>query len=288
MVIHSNPGAGQDVFGRLVAEVSAREKLLPVPFVVVNRPGGSGTVSSLFIKGKRGDPYYMLSVSNTIVLALAQRTDISLGLDIYTPVAFFGYDLQTVTVAADSPFKTFKDLIEAARKAPLVNGIASATGTGRMLQYQLEKMTGAKFKYVSFKSGGDAMAEVMGKHVDLTTENVSEVLSGVEGKKVRILAVPAEQRLVGLPDVPTMKELGYDLHVGSGRGLAMPAGVPKETLATMEKVAERVHQSKQWRDYAARNMYEDTYLGSADYTRLLAAQLSTVSEFMQAISATRK
>ena len=174
MVIHSNPGAGQDVFGRLVAEISAREKLLPQPFTVVNRPGGSGAVASTFMKSKRGDPHYLLSLSSTIVLALAQRPDIGLPLDIYTPVALFGFDLQSVTVPVDSKYKTFKDLVEAAKQSPdtIVNGIASATGTARFFQYQLEKMTGAKFKYVSFKSGSDAMAAVMGKHVDVTMEKI--------------------------------------------------------------------------------------------------------------------
>ena len=96
---------------------------------------------------------------------------------------------------------------------------AFATGTARFFQYQFEKASGAKLKFVSFKSGSDAMAAVMGKHVDVTMENVSEVLSGVEAKKLRILAVPAERRLTGLPDVPTLKELGYNVHVGGGRGL---------------------------------------------------------------------
>jgi putative tricarboxylic transport membrane protein len=287
MVIHSNPGAGQDVFGRLVAEISAREKLLPQPFTVVNRPGGSGTVASTFIKSKRGDPHYLLSLSSTIVLALAQRPDVGLGLDIYTPVALFGFDLQSITVPVDSRFKTFKDLIDAAKQSPdtIVNGIASATGTARFFQYQLEKMTGAKFKYVSFKSGSDAMAAVMGKHVDLTMENVSEVLSGVEAKKLRILAVPSEQRLTGLPDVPTLKELGYNIHVGGGRGLAMPAGVPKETLAVMEAAAERAHKSAAWRDYATKNMYENSYMGSAQLAQYLAKQMPAVGEFMEFIGA---
>ena len=87
------------------------------------------------------------------------------------------------------------------------------------------------------------MAAAMGKHVDLTMENVSEVLSGVEAKKLRILAVPAERRLASLPDVPTLKELGYNIHIGGGRGLALPAGVSKETLAVMEAAAERAHKS---------------------------------------------
>jgi tripartite-type tricarboxylate transporter receptor subunit TctC len=134
-------------------------------------------------------------------------------------------------------------------------------------------------------SGSDAMAAVMGKHVDLTMENVSEVLSGVEAKKLRILAVPATQRLANLPDVPTLKELGYDIHVGGGRGLAMPAGVPKETLAVMETTAERVHKSAQWRDYATKNMYENTYMGSAQMTKYLAGQMPTVAEFMAFIGA---
>ncbi len=287
MVIHSNPGAGQDVFGRLFAEISAKEKLLPQPFTIVNRPGGSGTVASTFIKSKKGDPYYLLSLSSTIVLALAQRPDIGLGLDTYTPVALFGFDLQSVTVPVDSKFKNFRELVEAAKQSPdtIVNGIASATGTARFFQYQLEKMTGAKFKYVSFKSGSDAMAAVMGKHVDLTMENVSEVLSGVEAKKLRILAVPSEQRLKGLPDVPTLKELGYNIHVGGGRGLAMPAGVPKEILAVMEAAAERAHKSQIWRDYATKNMYENTYMGSAQLTQYLAKQMPAVGEFMEFIGA---
>jgi len=287
LVIHSNPGAGQDVFGRLFAEITAKEKLLPQPFTIVNRPGGSGAVSSTFIRSKKGDPYYLLSLSSTIVLALANRPDISLGLDTYTPVALFGFDLQALTVPADSRFKTFKELLDAAKQSPdtIVNGISSATGTARFLQYQIEKATGARFKFVSFKSGSDAMAAVMGKHVDLTMENVSEVLSGVEAKRLRILAVPAEQRLAGLPDVPTLKELGFNIHVGGGRGLAMPASVPKETLAVMEAAAERAHKSPLWNDYATRNMYENTYMGSAALAQYLTRQMPAVGEFMQFIGA---
>ena len=286
MVIHSNPGAGQDVFGRLFAEISAREKLLPQPFTIVNRAGGSGAVSSTFIKSKRGDPYYVLSMSTTIVMSTALRPDLNLGMEIYTPLALFGFDLQSITVPADSKFKTFRELIDAARKEPntIVNGISSATGTGRLMQFRLEKETGVRFKHVSFKSGSDAMAAVMGKHVDLTTENVSEVLSGVEAKKLRILAVPAEKRLTGLPDVPTLKELGYNVHVGGGRGFAMPAGVPKEAVAVMEAAMERAHKSAQWKEYAARNMYEDNYMGSAAVTQYLAKTLPVMNEFMSAVS----
>jgi len=287
MVIHTNPGGGQDVFGRLIAEINNREKLLPQPFTNVNRPGGSGAVASTFLKGKRGDPYYLLSTSTTIVMALAHRADLGLGLDIYTPLALYGFDLQAVTVPADSKFKTFKDLLDAAKREPnaVIAGIASATGTARLFLYLLEKATGAQIKYVSFKSGSDAMTAVMGNHVHLTTENVSEVLGAVEAKKLRILAVPAQQRLPGLPDVPTLRELGHNIHVGGGRGFSMPAGVPKEAAAVMEAALERAHKSPMWRDYSTKNMYEDTYMGSAAFSQYLAKTLPVIGEFMTAVSA---
>jgi len=285
MVIHTNPGGGQDVFGRLLADISTREKLLPQPFTIVNRTGGSGSVASNFIKTKRGDPYYLLAVSTTIVLSAAYRPDLGLGLDIYTPLALFGFDLQSVTVPIDSKFKTFKELLDAAKREPnsIISGIASATGTARLLLYHLEKETGARFKYVSFKSGADAVTAVMGNHVHMTTENVSEVYGAVEAKKLRILAVPAEQRLPGLPDVPTLKELGYNIHVGGGRGFAMPAGVPKESAAIMEAALERAHKSPQWREYATRNMYENTYMGSAAFSQYLARTMPAIGEFMEAV-----
>jgi putative tricarboxylic transport membrane protein len=285
MVIHTNPGGGQDVFGRLLAEINLREKLLPQPFAVVNRPGGSGAVASTYMKSKRGDPYNLLSTSSTIVLALAYRQDLGLGLDVYTPVALFGFDSQSVTVPVDSKFRTLKDLVDAARREPdsIIAGIASATGTARLMLHLLQKETGTRFKYVSFKSGSDAMTAVMGNHVHFTTENVSEVLGAVEGKKLRILAVPAQQRLPGLPDVPTLRELGYNIHIGSGRGFSMPAGVPKDALAVMEAALERAHKSAQWRDYSTKNMYEDTYMGSAAFAQYLAKTLPTIAEFMEAV-----
>jgi putative tricarboxylic transport membrane protein len=285
MVIHTNPGGGQDVFARLIADITAREKLLPHPFTIVNRTGGSGSVASSFIKSKKGDPYFLLSVSTTIILTAAHRPELGLGLDIYTPLALFGFDSQSVTVPMDSKFKTFNELIEAAKREPntIISGIASATGTARFFLYHLEKETGARFKYVSFKSGADAMTAVLGNHVHLTTENVSEVYSAVEAKKLRILAVPAERRLPGLPDVPTLKELGYNIHVGGGRGFAMPAGVPKESAAVMETALERAFKSPQWQEYASRNMYENTYLGSAAFSQYLTRTLPVIGEFMEAI-----
>ena len=86
LVVHTSAGSGGDVISRQVAEAVRRDKLLPQPFVVVNKTGGSGVIGLSYFKTKRGDPHYVLSVTSTL-LALAYRPDVAITLDNYTPIA---------------------------------------------------------------------------------------------------------------------------------------------------------------------------------------------------------
>lgn len=154
--------------------------------------------------------------------------------------------------------------------------------------YLVEKMTGARFNVVSMKSGGDAVIAVLGGHVQATTENLSEMMQHVEAKKMRILGVPAEKRVLAAPEVPTMKEQGMDLRVGVGRGFAAPADVPKEITAALEAMFEKVYKSAAWREYAMRNMYEDVYMGSAEFARYLAARQPELAQYIHETGLARK
>ncbi len=281
-VVHTSPGGGTDVFARAVSEMLTREKVLSQPVLVANRTGGNGSIAFNHIKSKRGDPHFVLTVATGTLLTMAARPDLEYGLENYTPLAFFALDPQTITVAADSKFANVKDLIDAGRREPntLAVAVASATGTGRLLLYVLERETGAKFKFVSFKSGADAALSVLGGHVPFTTENLSEMYPQVEAKKLRVLAVTGERRTTVLPEVPTLKELGYPISIGTGRGFAMPAGVPKEAAAAMEAALKRVHDSAAWKEFAARNMYESTYMGSAEFAQYLAGRRDEMLGFL--------
>jgi putative tricarboxylic transport membrane protein len=86
-----------------------------------------------------------------------------------------------------------------------------------------------------------------------------------------------------LPDIPTITELGYNVQIGTGRGFGMPAGVPKEAVATMEGVLQKAHRSALWKDYADKNKYEDAWMGSEQFTRYLGEQRKALAEFVQSI-----
>ena len=288
--VHTSPGGGTDLFARSVSDIMAREKIFSQPLIVSNRPGGSGGVAFNYTKGKRGDPHVVLTMATGSFLAAANRKGLDLGLEHFTPVASLAMDPQAIAVAADSKFKTARELIESGRKEPnaLTASITSATGTARVLLYLIERETGAKFRYVSFKSGSEATLAVAGGHTHFTPENLSEMLGLVESKKLRILAVSGDKRLAAVPDAPTLKELGYNVVVGTGRGFVMPAGVPKEAVATMEAAMKRVYDSPAWKEFAARNNYEDMWLGSAEFGKLLHGMSVDMAAFLAHISAPQK
>jgi putative tricarboxylic transport membrane protein len=290
VIVHTSAGSGGDIVSRTVAEIVRRDKLLPQPLQVVNRVGGSGVVAFNFFKTKRADPYYLLSVTGTL-LAMAYRPDTNIGLENYTPVALMAVDPQTIMVPADSPYKTFKELIEAARKSPetLVAATTSVQGTGRLLVYLIEKAApGAKFKFVTFKGGSDAVTSTAGGHTTFTTENLGEGLGFVEGKKLRVLAISSDKRLPQVPDVPTLHELGLPITAGTIRGFTFTAGVPKEAVSTMEAALQKVHSSPDWKELAKRNIYEDVFMGSAQFTKYLAVRMEEYRGFYDAIGLAKK
>ena len=289
-VVHTSPGGGTDTFARAVADMLGREKIYSQATTVSNRTGGAGGVAFNYVKSKRGDPHVVLGIATGTLLTAASRPELGLGLENYTPVAFFAMDPQAIAVPADSKFKTMKDLVEAGRREPnaIPAAITSATGSARLFLYLLERETGAKFKFVSFKGGSEATTAVLGGHIPFTPENLSEMMAMVESKKMRVLAVTGEKRLPAVPDAPTMKELGYGIVVGTGRGFAMPAGVPKEAAASMEAALKRVHDSAAWKEFAKRFMYEDMYFNAAETSQYLAKRRDEMAGFLTYISAPAK
>ncbi len=290
LVVHTSAGSGGDVVSRTVAEIMRKEKLLPQTINVNNRVGGAGVVGFSYFKTKRADPYVMMSVTGTL-LVMAYRPDVNIGLENYTPLALFAIDPQTIMVPYDSPFKTFKDLMEAARTKPdsLVAATTSATGTGRLVVHLMEKHAGgSRLKFVTFKGGSEAVTSVAGGHTSFTTENLSEGLGFVEGRKVRVLAISADKRLPQAPDVPTMQELGYPISAGTIRGFTFTAGVPKEAVTTMEAALKKAHDSAEWKEIAKRNIFQDVFMGSAEFGKFLAARLQEYKEFYDAIGLGQK
>ena len=281
LVSATGAGGGSDLVCRMVADIIAKEKLLPQPVMVVNKPGGGGAMGQTYVSARRGDPYVFLLAATNLVAAPI-RTGLDIGVDKFIPLGAIGFDLNAISVAEGSPYKTLKDLIAAAREKPktISVGTTSPGGGAHSMMFRLQKLTGAQFNIVSFKSGAETVTATMGGHIQATAENLGEVLQHVEAKKLRLLGVPSAKRLAGLPNVPTLKEQGFDIQAGAMRGFVSPAGVPREATKLLEGTLAKVHKSAAWRDYMAKNMYEDVYMNGEEFGKWLAAQHSEMLQFL--------
>jgi len=281
MVSPTGAGGGSDLVARTVAEIIAKEKLLSQPIIVVNKPGGGGAVGQSYAASKKGDPYTVL-VAGTSLISVPLRTGLDVGTDKFQALGLIGLDLNSLAVREDSPFKTAKDFVAAAKAKPKSINVAITFpgGSAHQLIFRLEQLTGAKFNTVSFKSGTDAVAAVLGGHVHATAENLGEVMPHVETKKLRLLGVPAGRRPAGLPNVPTLKEQGFDVQAGGYRSFVAPAGVPREVDTLWESTLAKVHKSPAWKEYMARNMYEDVYMNADEMTRWLKSQDAEITKFL--------
>jgi putative tricarboxylic transport membrane protein len=281
-VVPGNPGAGSDIFARLVADIIRKEKLVSQPILINNKAGGGGAIAAVYAAQKRGDPHTVVSFPTGMMLTAQLRSGLDVGLEKFQPLALLGFDINCLMVNTDSPFKSVRELIDAAKAQPkTINvSIGSVGSTSHMFVWTLERLTGARFNVVIMKSGSEAVTAVLGNHVHWSTGQLTDAIPHVAGGKLRILAVAAQQRLAALAAVPTLKEQGLDMQVAAGRSFAAPAGIPAPAAAFLENVFETVYRSPEWQDYMARNLMEPVFMKGTDYGRFLATRQPEFARFI--------
>ena len=236
-------GGGTDIAGRIVAAIA--EKSLGQPIVVVNKGGAGGQVGWTELVRQKPDGYYIgfinLPATNTVILD-PDRKAIFTEKD-FSPIINQVLDPGVIWVRADSPYKTVHDLIDAAKKSP--NTIRAAT-TGILSDDHLailmteEAAPGAVFRLVHLEGGAAQFKEIMAGNIDVAFDNVGGIMPRVKSGEVRALAVMDDVRSKFLPDVPTMKELGYPTVMSnSTRGIAGPKGMPEPIVSKLRDVLKK-------------------------------------------------
>src|SRR5688572_12297321 len=201
-------GGGTDVAARIVASIA--EKNLGQTIVVVNRGGAGGQVGWTDFSRARPDGYYLGFINlpglNTVILDPERKATFK--ADAFIPVINQVLDPGVVWVKADSPYKTFKDLLEAAKKSP--NKISAAT-TGILSDDHLailmteEAFPGAVFRIVHLEGGAQQLTGILGGHIDVAFDNVGGIVRRVKSGEARALTVLGTQRSCFLRDVPTTR-----------------------------------------------------------------------------------
>ncbi|MEO5677152.1 MAG: tripartite tricarboxylate transporter substrate binding protein [Usitatibacter sp.] len=241
MVVPFPPGGVADITARPVAEAMGR--FLQHPVVVENKAGAGGGVGMQYVARAKADGYtVLLALSSISIIPEADKVlgrDPMFQLNQLVPIARFTADPTVLAVRADGPYKSVRDLVEAARKAPgtIAYGSSGNYGTMHVPMEMLSGVAGAKMLHVPFTGAGPAVVALLGGQVEALSTGPSTVLGHVKGGKVRILATWGEARHPALPDVPTLKELGFDAQFSQWTGLFVPAGTPEPVIARLREAA---------------------------------------------------
>lgn len=261
-IIPFGVGGGSDTLARTIADVIAELDLLPVGIQAENRPGGSGAVGYQSVAAEAGNPYVVATVSVSF-FTTPLRGASPVSYRDFTPLAAISLSPYIMAVRAESPLMSLDDIAAADRLTTATVGVVSdpallAAMTSGELDVQIDP--------VPFDGEGEALAAVLGGHVDFVFMNPSEVLPQIEAGDMRALAVSTGERISALPDTPTFVELGYDIEYSQLRGMVMPGDVSAEAVSYWENLLQTVAESPQWREqYIERYLDEPAFLTSSEY-----------------------
>jgi tripartite-type tricarboxylate transporter receptor subunit TctC len=279
-------GGGTDGTARYFAAVM--EKELGQPVNVVNRTGGSGVVGHSAIAQAPADGYTIGMITVEITMMHWQGlTD--LAPTSYTPLALVNSDPAGFTVRADSPYKSVKEVIDAAKANP---GKMKASGTGQGGIWHLAlaglmndlKIPQATIPWVPSNGAAPAMQDLVAGGVDMVTCSLPEARALIEAGKARPLAVMDDKRTPLFPNVPTMKEaIGLDYPVAAWRGIAGPKGLPPDVTAKLIATIKKISESKEWKDFAASKGYGTAWAPGPEFATFMAKGDASMGVVMKAV-----
>ena len=269
LIVPFAPGGTTDIVGRALA--AGLSKQLGQTVVVENKPGAGGTLGVVDMQRTKPDGYRLtLAPVGIFRQPYVQKVSYDPLHDQTYIASFTAYDFLLV-VAADSPFKTVKDVVAAAKagKPGVTYGTPGKFTGNQVTMALLGKAANVPFVHVPYKGDSEATNALLGGHVQAIV-STNGIRTFIDSGKVRALAIAAEQRPPAFANVPTFKEAGYDVVVPSPLGLAGPKGLPAPIVEKLDTAIKAVLAEPEWQrtieTYGIRTDYRD-HTAYAEFAR---------------------
>ena len=287
MIVPFPPGGLADVVARPVADAMSRA--LGQPVVVENRGGAGGGIGLATAAKAAPDGYtVVMSLSSFTVLPEADHL---LGrapmykMSALRPIARFTADPTVLVVRADAPWKTVKDFVEDARKRPgAINyGSSGNYGTMHVPMEILAQNAGIKMTHVPFTGAGPAVVALLGGQIDAVSSGPATVLQQIKGGKLRALAHWGNAKLETLPELPSLKQSGYDAEYAQWSGLFVPAGTPDAVVERLRAAARTAANDQKVKDVILNAGSPVMYMDTPDFEKYVQADAKRMAVVVKKI-----
>jgi putative tricarboxylic transport membrane protein len=285
----ANPGGGWDFtcrqIGKIMFDIGAVDK----PVQVTNMPGaGGGLAYGNVVNERSDDADLIVAASSATTTRLAQNAYAGMTADQVRFVGAIGADPGVIVVAADSPFQSLGDMVDAIKADPGSVAFAGGSAVGgfdHMKPLMVLQKAGftdiRKIKYIGVDGGADAITQTVGGFTQAMTGDMSEIVSFLSNGDIRVIAVLTDERVPGFDDIPTAKEQGFDVVAVNWRGLYVPKGISDAKFDEWAGKLQQVADSPEWAKAMADNgLAPFTKVGGdfQSYVDGLVADIATMSK----------
>jgi putative tricarboxylic transport membrane protein len=279
-------GGAVDRANRTVQRIWQEKKIVEVPTVVVNKPGGGNTIAWHYINSHPGDGHYVSIAPYTLLTNKIVGTSPMTWSD-FTPIALLFNEYITLAVRADSPIRNAGDLVERLKKEPSALSIAVASTLGNHIHVGAAKPLKAagvdikRLKVVAFKSSGESITQLLGGHVDVVSSTTPNVVTQMEAGKIRVIAITSAKRLGGpFANVPTWAEQGVKMSFSAAQGAIGPKGLSAAQVAFWEDAFRKLSQTDEWNKELAAGHWEGRFLNARDTAKFYEQQFGEMREIL--------
>lgn len=286
----SGAGGGSDIVVRTIEKMLVGHKLIEVPIAVINKPGAGGDIAWKWLaQNGAGGHHISLLTGNLLSNHITGRS--ALNYTDLTCMAQLFSEASAVAVRADAPIKDGKDLLERLRKDPTSVSAAVGTafgGSGHIMLALAAKSVGSdpkKLKVVVFPAFSQALAALLGGHIDLVLNPASGLIPQMQEGKIRVIAVSTPERVGGaLANVPTLHELGAKgVHVEAFRAIVGPKGMPADQVAYWESVMKKMTENADWKKDVETRGWIAKFRGAKDCNAGIKVQYDLMHDGLNAL-----
>jgi tripartite-type tricarboxylate transporter receptor subunit TctC len=265
--------------------------MIPQPMVIANTTGAGGAVAYTRVRNDPPDGYSLVW-SSAAMATLPAQGNIDFDYRAFDHIAMVSQETVTLVVAANSPWQTFEDFIaharqEAAQGRPVTVGNSGVGSYTHLSAAAIASRANTQFQHIAF-GAGLAVTNLLGGHIDASVQHPAEILSVWRNNQVRILSVSSEERIPAFRDVPTLMELGLDLHLAQWRSVSAPRGTSPDRLRWLEDVFLRAADDPRWHANAEQTGSTVVKMGSEELTQFFARQHELIAELATDIQAELK
>ncbi len=273
IVIPFPPGGSNDIVGRALAQLLQTRTRRN--FVVENKPGAGGSLGADAVARSEPDGTQLLLISSTFTMNPAIMKLHYDPLNAFQPVAMLGMGPSVIAVNSNAPWNTIQELVEASKKSKdIVFGSAGVASFQHFAIELLMQKSGARFNIAHYKGGGPALIDLAAGHIQLSLGSLIQMQNFLKSGKIKLLAVAGPKRVDLIPQIPTLRESGYDLEANNWWALLAPTGTPQAWIEQLHQDVNAVLSSPEMKQRLINEGAETTPMSRQSFSKIMSDDMA--------------